>query len=117
MPRIPQYLSTANLNPPDRGANSWEGAARRISGLYNSAASDEREGGQARARAFKQQLWPFDIMELYDRKAAEAARAAAGAPTDGATNIRSIASPRERVGPNLGGETYESLANAGYGGR
>lgn len=82
MPKFPEFLAPPEtLTPSSAGANAWETAGRRLGPLYNAAASNEREAGQANARAFKQKLWPFDILELYERQAAR--EAAAAAPSGG----------------------------------
>lgn len=67
-----------NLTESTRGSAAWSQAGRRLGPLANEAAQFTRQAG-ALAADNKAELWPFDIMELYQRKA----DAAAGRPSGG----------------------------------
>jgi hypothetical protein len=78
MPNIASYTSPAfDLNPAERGTSSWDATARRINAFYGDIAGFQRQQGSLAAQAEKQKLWPFDILAMYEKKAAfEAAQAA-----------------------------------------
>lgn len=77
MPRIAEYTAPiSTLNPSERGSAAWGQAGHRISSLYGAAASNAREAGALAAAVEKQKIWPFDILELYARKAAQIEAAA-----------------------------------------
>ena len=74
MPNIKTYDAPAfNLTESDKGGQAWSQAGRRLGPLYNEAAQFAREAGKLAADN-KAQLWPFDILELYQKQAAAAAK-------------------------------------------
>lgn len=78
MANIKTYDAPAfSLTESDKGGQAWSQAGRRLGPLYNEAAQFTREAGKLAADN-KAQLWPFDILELYQRQAAAAAKAAGG---------------------------------------
>ncbi len=78
MPNIKTYTAPpASLTESDKGGQAWSQAGRRLGPLYNEAAQFMRESGKLAADN-KAQLWPFDILELYQRQQAAAARAGGG---------------------------------------
>jgi hypothetical protein len=80
MANIKTYNAPAfSLVESDKGGQAWSQAGRRLGPLYNEAAQFTREAGKLAADN-KAQLWPFDILELYQRQAAEAAKNAPGTP-------------------------------------
>jgi hypothetical protein len=105
MPNIKTYdAPNTTLTPSERGISAWEQAGRRLGPLYNEAAQFTREAGKLAANN-KAQLWPFDIMELYQRDAAEKEKAAAAA---------------DKFNPNIGKEPIKpdmGAIHAGGGGR
>src|SRR5476649_2491611 len=87
-----------SLTESDKGGQAWSQAGRRLGPLYNEAAQFTREAGKLAADN-KAQLWPFDILELYQKQAAEAAKN----------------TPRWNAGRNQGG--LGELGSPGLGGR
>jgi hypothetical protein len=95
MPNIRTYDGPpTNLNPSSGGSAAWSQAGRRAGAFYGDAAGFAREAGRLAADN-KAQLWPFDILELYQRQSEAAARAAAGQSGGGGGGVRARASRRD----------------------
>ena len=87
MPNINEYTApNFDLNPSTLAASAWDAAARRQEALYGDAASFQNALARLSTEAAKARLWPFDILKLYQLKAA---KIAADAPKGTAFNVRS----------------------------
>src|ERR1700693_5060663 len=85
MPNIKTYTAPIeNLTESPRGSAAWTQAGRRLGPLYNEAAQFAREAGKLAANN-KAELWPFSILELYQKNAA--AEAAASSKKAGGVKI------------------------------
>lgn len=99
MANIKTYTAAPfSLTESDKGGQAWSQAGRRLGPFYNEAAQFTREAGKLAADN-KAQLWPFDIVELYQKNAARAAAAAGGSGF------------RVRAGGDRGGSAVSDFAN------
>ncbi len=103
-----------SLTESDKGGQAWSQAGRRLGPLYNEAAQFTREAGKLNADN-KAQLWPFDILELYQRHAAEVAAAEAAKAAGGGGGGGGGGRPR-RGGGGGGGGGGEGGGGEGGGG-
>lgn len=74
MPSIKEFVSTNTYRPENSGYNAFETLGRRVGGQYDQAGNDLRDIGRAKA-AVTNMLgrWPFNIIELEQRAAEQAA--------------------------------------------
>lgn len=67
MPRIVEYTAAdRRLTIPGEGVAAFETAARRIGPAYEQAARSTEDQGRLTAQEYKERLWPWDILELYN---------------------------------------------------
>jgi hypothetical protein len=79
MPSIPEYFAREDkLNPSSTGSSAFEQSGRRLGPLFNEAAQFKVREGNLAAQAYKQKMWPFDILRLYQIQASEAAKDSGG---------------------------------------
>jgi len=80
MPRIPQYSSSGDYRPTDRGINAYDTMGRRIAGQYDAAASDIAQAGRVGAQMSTMiGRWPWNVLSLRQRLQSQADKAAAAA--------------------------------------
>ncbi len=97
MANIKTYTAAPfSLTESDKGGQAFSQAGRRLGPLYNEAAQFTREAGKLAADN-KAQLWPFDILELYQKNAANAAKGGSGF--------------RTKSGGDRGGSAVSDFAN------
>lgn len=84
MAKIPVYVEPdREIHPEEKGFSAFETAGRRVGPAYNEAASLVRDQGRLTATIYKERMWPFDILDLYQQQAKDNPQ-----PTGG-INVRS----------------------------
>ena len=79
MADIKGYVApNTRLRPAEAGFSAFETAARRVGIAYREGATDYTRIGEVQQRAIEANRWPFDILELEDRTAREAAASSRG---------------------------------------
>ncbi len=77
MPNIKEYTApNENLVPSALGTSSFLQIGRRLGPLYNEAATFQKQAAATIAGESKEQLWPYDILSLYAKSAANAPKTA-----------------------------------------
>lgn len=103
MPSIKEFVASNTYRPEDKGYSAFETLGRRVGGQFDQAGNDIRDIGRAQAAATNMiGRWPFNIIELEQRAAKEAATVLRG---QGAA-----------PGKGRGGFSIQGPGRGGYGG-
>lgn len=116
MPSIKEFVASNTYRADSSGYNAFETLGRRVGGQYDQAGNDLRDIGRAQAAGISMLgRWPYNVIELEQRRAKAAAASSKSASGGGASILRGQGGGSSRRRPSGGGFGQMSEGAGAFG--